>query len=576
MEELEQMLLKYALLNALRHDGKAQAGPIVNNAISEQPELKDRVKELYKLAAQVITQVNLLSINQQKGTLEEKWPELVIEKKKEREEKKLPSLRNVDKFSHIRTRFAPNPDGYLHVGQARPIILCKEYSRIYKGRFILRYEDTSPEVKAPITKAYEWILEDLRWLHAEPDEVYIQSDRLEIYYKYAEVLISKGAAYICTCPPEEFREKVTIKETCPCRELRPEVHLQRWKEMLDGTYNEGDAVVRIKTDVKHPNPAIRDWPALRIKLARHPRTGTKYRVWPLYNFSCGIDDHEMEISHIIRGKEHETNTIRQKYLYRHLKWEYPETINVGRVGLETGILSKSKIRAGVEKGLYNGWDDPRLGTLVALRRRGIQPEAINALMIEIGTKPVNATLSWGNIASANRAFIEPIANRYFFVHRPISLTVQKLPHDFHPRLRLHPDHPERGFREFEISPVEGCSTFIVSEDDREQFSRSGMLRLMGLFNVDVKQVEEQSLEAEYVSESYVDARSKGAPLIHWLPKGKGLHTDVVMPDASMAKGLSEPLIRELKPDTVIQFERFGFARIDSISEGSIVAYFTHK
>lgn len=575
-EQLEAIILKYALLNAIRHDGKAQPGPIINNVIAERPDLKEKVKELNQLAAQIVSEVNSWPAVQQRSALEAKWPEAAVEKKKEREEKRLPSLRNIQMYPEVRTRFAPNPDGFLHIGQARPIVLCKEYSKMYKGRFILRYEDTSPAIKPPILQAYNWILEDLKWLGADPDEVYIQSDRLEIYYRYAEQLISSGAAYVCTCLSEQFREHVRAKEACPCRNLDTEVQLLRWRNMLDGAFKEGEAVVRIKTDLNHPNPAVRDWPALRIKAAFHPRTGTKYRVWPLYNFSCGIDDHEMRISHIIRGKEHETNAIRQRYLYRHLGWQYPEIMNVGRVGLETGVLSKSKIRAGVEKGLFNGWDDPRLGTLVALRRRGIQPEAINALMIGIGTKPINATLTWGNIAAANRAIIESKANRYFFVDDPIGLEVQKVPHDFHPKLPLHPDHLERGFRQFDITPIEGSSNFVVSGDDREQFTRGVTLRLMGLFNIEIKAAEDQRLQAEYLSESYSEARSKGISLIQWLPDGHCLRTSVVMPDASVAMGLSEKACGELKTDTVIQFERFGFARIDKNMDDCITAYFTHK
>ena len=346
--------------------------------------------------------------------------------------------------------------------------------------------------------------------------------------------------------------------------------------MLDGTYGRGEAVMRIKTDIAHPNPAIRDWPALRIRTTTHPRGGRKYRVWPLYNFSCAIDDHEMRISHIIRGKEHESNTIRQRYLYRHMGWEYPEIINVGRLGLESGILSKSKIRAGIEKGLYTGWDDPRLGTLTALRRRGIQPEAIKALMIEVGPKPINATLSLGNIASTNRAVVEPKARRYFFVANPIVLDVRDVPHEFYPKLPLHPYHPDWGTRDYKITPVEGNSKFFVSKDDQKLFEEHRVLRLMGLFNVKILEAQRELVEAEYLSESYSEARSTGAPFIHWLPDHGGVPAKAVMPDATFVEGLSEEMCKGLKPDTVIQFERFGFVRVDKISEQGITVYFAHR
>ena len=576
MEDLRTVVLKYALLNAVRHEGKARPNPVVSKVIGEKPELRDRAKELYRLAGQVVSEVNSKTLTQQRRELESRWPELLTEKKKEREEKELPPLQNVERFRKVRTRYAPNPNAPLHLGHARPLILCKEYARMYNGSFILRYEDTSPDVKSPILEVYDGILEDLRWLDAEPDEIYTQSERLEIYYKYAEELLSQGKAYVCTCAPQSFKELYFAKKPCPCRGLLPGVHLERWEKMLDGTYGEGEAVVRIKTDLTHPNPAVREWPALRIKETPHPRTGTRYRVWPLYNFGCAIDDHEMEISHIIRGKEHLVNTVRQRYLFQHFGWKYPEIINVGRLGLESGVLSKSKIRAGVEKGLYTGWDDPRLGTLKALKRRGIQPGAIRLLMIEVGAKPINATLSWGNIAATNRRIVETRAYRYFFVADPVPMTVRSIPQEFNPRLPLHPDHPDWGTRDFKITPRKGCFEFLVSRDDQKLLEMGRVLRLMGLFNIKLYEVREESVEADYLSESYSEARSMGAPLIHWLPSDVGVPTKVIMPDATVVEGLSEELCKDLEPDTVIQFQRFGFVRVDGVSEEEMGVYFAHR
>ena len=166
---------------------------------------------------------------------------------------------------------------------------------------------------------YDKIREDLKWLGCKVDEEYIQSDRLPIYYEYAEKLLRDGNAYVCTCIPDEFRKKTLQSEPCPCRSLPPTEHLERWKRMLNGGYAEGEAVVRVKTDLNHPNPAVRDWPALRIidtKKYPHPRVGSKYRVWPLYNMAAGVDDHLLGITHIIRGKEHLTNGVRQEFMYQ--------------------------------------------------------------------------------------------------------------------------------------------------------------------------------------------------------------------------------------------------------------------
>lgn len=572
-DEVRAAALKYAVLNAAQHGGKAQSGPVLSKILSEFPELRPTARELMPTVDEVVDEVNSWPLDRQQSMLHERWPELLTPKVVE-EKKKLPPLANADRFREIRTRFAPNPDGPLHLGSARPIVLCDEYAKIYGGKFILRFEDTSPEVKPPIPEMYDWIVDDLRWLGAEPDETYIQSDRLELYYGYAERLIAMGAGYVCSCPPDEFKRCYLAEKACPCRELEPESHLDRWGKMLDGTYGKGDTVVRIKTDLHHPNPAIRDWPALRISTSPHPRVGRHYRVWPLYNFSCAVDDHEMRVSHIIRGKEHEVNTARQRYLFEYLGWAYPEIINVGRLGLEVGILSKSKIRAGVRAGEFTGWDDPRLGTLRALRRRGIRPEAIRELMIEVGPKPINATLSWGNIASANRRIIEPIANRYFFVADPVPLHVSGIECELTARLALHPDHPERGTRDYVIRPEDGRASFVISKNDAENMAPGGVIRLMGLLNAEIIELKDDRVSAKYHSKDHQRARALEAPFIHWLQLSENIEAKVVMPDSSLAEGLAEPMCSELDIETMIQFERFGFVRVDG--QTPFIAYYAHN
>lgn len=572
LDKIREAVLKYSILNAVQHGGQAQNGPVLSKVVAEYPEARETVKELMPIIKETVSEVNSWQPEKQRKILEEKWPGL-LESKPVEEKRGLPPLPNVKRFKQIRTRFAPNPDGPLHLGSARPIILCDEYAKMYDGRFILRFEDTSPDVKAPIAEMYDWIMEDLEWLGAKPDEVYVQSDRIELYYKYAEKLLEDGSAYVCSCKPSKFKELYLAGNPCPCRDLPPEDHLERWRRMLDKTYEKGDAVVRIKTDLRHPNPAIRDWPALRISTSPHPRVGSKYHVWPLYNFSCAIDDHEMAISHIIRGKEHEVNTLRQRYLFKHLGWEYPEIINVGRLGLEVGILSKSKIRLGFKSGEFIGWDDPRLGTLRALRRRGIRPEAIRRMMIEVGPKPINATLSWLNLASTNRRIVEPIANRYFYVEDPVELHVNGIDGVFTAKLPLHPDHLERGFREHSIKPKDGRAIFLIANKDLGNIRVEGVIRLMGLFNVKVTRIEESKVVAQYYSKDHQEARALGASFIHWLDSSS-VKAQVIMPDASISRGRVEPNCLKLRVDDIIQFERFGFVRIDNLTP--FVAYFAHQ
>jgi glutamyl-tRNA synthetase len=569
---IKDVALKHAVHNAVSHDGKAQIGPVIGRVLGESPSLKSRAKEVMAIVRDVVEEVNSWSMERQIETLGMEWPELLEERRKENK-KTLPPLENVERYTEVRTRFAPNPDGPLHLGSAEPIIFCDEYAKMYDGKFILRFEDTSPDVKAPIPEMYDWIKEDIEWLGVRVDEVYKQSDRLGIYYDYAERLLNMGAAYVCTCKPLTFRKFYMASKACPCRNQQPEVHLERWGKMLDGTFSKGDAVVRIKTDLDHPNPAIRDWPALRIASGSHPLQGTKYNVWPLYNFSCAIDDHELSISHIIRGKEHEVNTHRQKYIFKYLGWEYPEIINVGRLGLEVGVLSKSKIRAGLEAGLYRSWDDPRLGTLRALKRRGLQPKTIRELMIQVGPKPINSTISWDHVASINRKNIDPIADRYFFVKDPMDITVLGVGVR-EVRLPLHPDDPSRGYREYVINPEVDEVSLVISKADSDLLSAGKIIRLMGLYNVEIIKVGSRGVLSRYHSERHQEARNLDASFIHWLPKDMGIGAKVVMPDASVAEGVAEAECGNLKVDDMIQFERFGFVRVDGISP--FTAYYAHR
>ncbi|MEM3699383.1 MAG: glutamate--tRNA ligase [Candidatus Bathyarchaeia archaeon] len=577
--ELKESIRKIALLNAVRHEGKAQAGPVIGKILGEKPELKTRVKELSALVNAIVQEVNSLSLTEQKRIVEEKWPEALVKEKVE-EEKRLPPLPNVDKYAKVVTRFSPNPDCVLHLGSARAIILCHEYAHMYKGKFILRFEDTDPKLKKPVLEFYDRIREDLAWLGCKPDEEYIQSDRIPIYYEFAERLLREGNAYVCTCPPEQFRKKTLANQPCRCRNLPPEEQFERWQHMLKGDYKEGEAVFRIKTDLNHPNPAVRDWPALRIidsEKYPHPRVGSKYHVWPLYNFACGLDDHLMGVTHIIRGKEHLTNMVRQEYMYKYLGWQYPEAIHYGRLKITGASLSKSKIVQGIREGLYKDWDDPRLATFAAMRKRGITPEAIKKMIVDVGPKTSDVILSWENLYAYNRKILDATADRYFFVDNPIELTVKQIPKEFKARLPLHPEHPERGFREYTIKPKEDGSiaTFWVSRKDVEASKIGNIIRLMELFNVEIEKVETYSAEASFVSESYEEARKAKAQLIHWIPIGEDIPCQVVMPDATLAEGIAENLCKSLKPNTIIQFERFGFVRIDKVNM-KLTAYYAHK
>ncbi|HML04402.1 MAG TPA: glutamate--tRNA ligase [Methanobacterium sp.] len=557
MENLKDLVYKYALQNAVKHKGTAQNGAVIGIIMSSHPEFRKDAKEVSKTVGEVVAKINAMNSAEQVKELD-KLGGMVVEEKKV-EVKGLVDLPDVK--GEVVLRFAPNPSGPLHIGHARAAILNNEYIKKYGGKLILRIEDTDPRRVYP--DAYSMIDEDLEWMGVKIDEKFIQSDRIPIYYEYAQKLIELGGAYMCTCEGGAFKNLKDQSKACPCRDKEIDENLKLWNEMEN--MHEGDAVLRVKTDIKHKNPAIRDFPAMRIVEAEHPRTGNEYKIYPMMNFSVVIDDHLMGMTHVLRGKDHLANSEKQKYIYDHFGWNVPVFIHYGRLKMEDIALSTSKAKEGIENGTYSGWDDPRLGTIRAISRRGIMKEALEELMNEIGVKIADSTVSWKKIYGLNRAILEEAANRYFFVWNPEKVEIENLPESAKGIIErpLHPDFLDRGNREI---PFNG-SIYLVKDDIKE----NKVLRLMDAANI----IFEDN-EAVYHSTSFEDARGAGAQIIHWIPADDNIEVEVVMPDASIIKGLAEPSCKNLNVGDIVQLERFGFARLDEIRDAKLIFYFAHK
>ena len=493
--------------------------------------------------------------------------------------KPLPPLPNVDRYKTIVTRFAPNPDFVLHLGSIRAIILSHDYAQMYKGRFLLRFDDTDPRLKKSSLEYYDLIREDVRWLECPWNEEYIASDRIPIYYEHAEQVLETGHAYVCTCSPDDFRLNINSGRGCPDRSKSVEQNLSGWQRMLEGGFREGEAVLRVKTDLAHPNPAVRDWPALRIidpEKYPHPRVSSKYRVWPLFNFGSAIDDHLLNVSHVIRGKEHLTNAVRTEFLYKALGWKIQDYVHYGRLKATDIKLSKSIMVREIEEGLVDGYSDPRLPTLAALRRRGYVPSALRKIVYEMGPRRVDATLSWDNVNATNRKEIDKIASRYSFIANPLTIQVSRVDRTFDASLPLHPEKAELGNRTFKVVPQNGTANLLVSSRDVDLLKKSKVVRLMELFNVEVKNVDSNSISAAFHSQDYMKAREVKAPLVNWLPEKNNLTGVVVMPDASRTNGQVEANIRRERLGSIIQMVRFGFGRIDSINDELVTVYYAHR
>jgi glutamyl-tRNA synthetase len=388
MKNLESKVRAYALKNAVSHEGKAMQGAVISGLFAEGLKKQD-MKKCGKEISKIINEVNNLSLEEQKILLEKHKTE--IHERGTRDG--LPKLPNVLK-SGVIMRFAPNPSGPLHLGHAISNVISSLFVKEYGGKFYVRIEDTNPE--KVIKKCYLQFKKDCDWLFGNVSKYIIQSDRMEIYYKYAEKLLKKNSVYVCTCTQENFKELMRKKNPCPCRKLNIKENLERWEKMLDKkVFKQGEAVLRFKSDIKHPNPALRDFPLARINETPHPRQGKKYRVYPMMFLAVAVDDIEQKMTHVIRGKEHRDNAERQKLIYKALGLEnkFPWTFFMGRIKFTDLDLSKRKIEEAIKKGKYSGWDDEKLPTLVSLKKRGYKPEAFWKLAEHRGLTQVDKVMS---------------------------------------------------------------------------------------------------------------------------------------------------------------------------------------
>jgi glutamyl-tRNA synthetase len=554
--DLEAVIRKYALQNAVQFNGKATMGSVLGKVLAENPELRSKAKETSALAKGVIDEVNKLSPDAQRKALEEIAPELLVREARPREAG-LPDLKDVK--GEVRMRMAPNPSGPLHLGHSRMAILNDEYVKRYGGICYNRFEDTDPARIDP--SGYDSIPADFEWLGVKIHKTIIQSDRFEIYYDIAKKLLEMGKAYVCTCKPDDWRELKNHKKPCPHREQELSEQMLRWDMMFDGSYKPEEASLMVKTDLKHPNPAIRDFVAVRIDDTPHPRTGTKYRVYPLMNLAVAVDDHLLDLTHVLRGKDHLNNTYRQEYLYDYFGWKKPVYIHYGRVSIEDAQLSTSKMGKGIREGLYSGWDDPQLGTLASMRRRGIRPEAIRRYWVETGIKEVDIEFSWKTLYSFNRDLVDDTSDRYFFVSDPVKFAIEGMPSTV-ARAPVHPAHPERGVRELKVGP--GIPLFVGREDIPKA---DVMLRLKDLCNVDYSDGK-----MKYAGNDLSVLKS-GVQIIHWAPSD-ALEAEVLMTDGTSKKGVAEPGLAAAK-GKVVQLERFAFVRVEE-STPKVRCVFSHR
>ncbi|MEM4271771.1 MAG: glutamate--tRNA ligase [Candidatus Pacearchaeota archaeon] len=543
----------YALKNAIEF-GKADAKKILPKLFQHGLK-KEEIQDIMPKIMEIVEEINSSSANERLEDFK-KFQGFVKEKSEEKE-RELPELPDISE--NMVFRLAPFPSGALHIGNAKTYLLNALYAEKYNAKTILVFDDTiGSEEKQIVPEAYSLIREAFDWLGVKYDkEIIYKSDRLQIYYDYAEKLISLDKAYVCKCSVETLRKNREKGVECKCRSASIEDNIENWKKMFKA--KPGKMVLRIKTDMKHPNPAFRDRVLFKIADREHPRVGKKYRVWPTLEMTWAVDDYLLGITHIIRGNDLMIETEMEKYIWDIFGWKHPATIHVGMVRIEgaEAKISKSKAQKEVKSGEFIGWDDPRTWSIQSLKRRGILKEAIREFVREIGLNKQDIIIPIESLYAINRKIIDMDADRYSFVKEPVKLEIANMPLIKEIEAPVHPDKQET--RKVKI----GSEIFISGEDFKK--FKGKRIRLIHLYNIELD--DKSGFASEEIEE--------GIPKINWV--SENVNAKILMPDGKWVSGIAEKNIENLKEGQIIQFERFGFVRFDRVNEkGEYEFWFAHK
>lgn len=513
----------------------------------------------------------------------------------------------------IHTRFPPEPNGYLHIGSAKAIWINSETAKKYGGKFNLRFDDTNPVKEGD--EYVNSIIEDLNWLGATPTGgIFYGSDYFDKCYEYAVKLIKDGKAYVCDLSADEMREyrgndAGKPSRPSPWRDRSVEENLDLFERMKNGEFPDGSHTLRAKIDLASPNMNMRDPAIYRIIHISHQRQGGKWCIYPLYDYAHPIQDALEGITHSLCDTGFENHRPLYEWVVDNIGFEHkPKQREFARLNITYTVMSKRYLRSLVENGLVDGWDDPRLPTLCALRRRGYTPESIFDFLSRVGVAKVYSLVDMGLLEHCIREELNSKAQRRVCVSRPVKLIVDNYPEGQTEYFELpnNPGDPEAGTRKVPFS-----RELYIEEDDYSlnpppKFFRlkpDGEVRLMGAYIVKFKNavkdengnVLELHCEADLETKNGMPAdgrKIKGT--IHWLSAKDALDTDIMLYNklftlenvADIPEGKTyddyinpdsvikiegakiEASLKDAKPGERFQFVRLGYFTPDSKHKGT--------
>lgn len=503
------------------------------------------------------------------------------------------------------TRFPPEPNGYLHIGHAKSIYLNYSLAQEYGGKFHLRFDDTNPEKED--TEYVDAIKRDIQWLGCDWGEnEFFASDYFEKLYEFAVKLIEKGKAYVCSLNAEQIREyRGTLTEpgkNSPYRDRSVEENLDLFKRMRDGEFAEGEHILRAKIDMASPNLNMRDPALYRIRKVHHHRTGDKWCIYPMYDYAHCTSDAIEGITHSICTLEFENHRPLYDWCLDEIETEcHPQQIEFAKLNLTHVIMGKRHLTRMVADKIVDGWDDPRMPTLSAMRRRGFTARAIRNLCERVGVAKRENVIEMALLDHFVREDLNSIAPRVMGVLNPLKLVITNYPQDKEELLDApnHPTDESYGTRQIPFSKVLYIEQDDFMENPPKKYFRMTIdreVRLRYGYYVTCTGVvkDENTGEILEVHCTY-DPETKGGSsadnrkvkaTIHWVSAKHALETEVRLyehlfaaenpskgeleenlnPDSlKVTTGYLEPSIKDGKPEDKYQFERVGYFCVDKDS-----------
>ena len=506
------------------------------------------------------------------------------------------------KHKEILTRFPPEPNGYLHIGHAKSIVLNFELADEFKGKTNLRFDDTNPTKED--TEYVESIKEDVKWLGFDWDNLYFASDYFDEMYKRAILLIKKGKAYVCDLTPEEMREyRGTLTEPgkkSPYRNRSIEENLDLLERMKNGEFKDGEKVLRAKIDMSSPNINMRDPILYRISHATHHNTGDKWCIYPMYDFAHPLEDAIEGITHSICTLEFEDHRPLYDWVVRECEMDStPQQIEFARLNITNTVMSKRKLKMLVDEHVVDGWDDPRMPTVAGLRRKGYTPESIRNFCKAIGVAKAASTVDSQMLEYFIREDLNPKAPRAMAVLKPLKLVITNYPEGQIEMLDIenNPDDENAGVRQVPFSR----ELYIEQEDFMENPPKKyfrlfpgNEVRLKGAYFVKCNEVIKDEdgnvteIHCTYDPETksgtgFTGRKVKGT--IHWVDASAAIPCEFrlfeplildneddedkhfleqVNPNSlEVLNGFIEPSVKDAKSNDKYQLFRHGYFNVDS-------------